>query len=160
MKFLFPLFLVIILFVGCDKDTGCDPELNLNVDQAQLNSDIDSINVYLDENNISTQVHPSGLRYIINEEGIGINPGICDIVTFTYTSKLLSNESVVEDSVSGIGFELSKLIKGFQIGLPLIKDGGSMTLYIPSGYGYEDIKNSPFPSDANLIVDIGLTEVE
>lgn len=160
MKYLVPLFLIATLLINCKSDDGCNPELVLNVDQTQLNADIATIDEYLADSSIVAVEDPTGLRYVINEEGMGQNPGLCDAVSITYTSRLLSDESIIENDVSGLGFQLVQLIKGFQIGLPFIKSGGSMTLYIPSGYGYEETGDSRFPSDANLIVDIQLNSVE
>ena len=38
--------------------------------------------------------------------------------------------------VQPINFPLENLITGWQIGIPLIKVGGRITLYIPSVYAY------------------------
>jgi len=160
MKLLLPLFLAFTILIGCNN-SDCGFEPNLNVDQFKLQSDIDSIIVYLDKNNIEAQVHPSGLRYVINEEGSGKRPGNCDVVRISFEGRLLSTGAIVEETDFEIRFIMSSLIKGLQIGLPLIKNGGSITLYIPSGYGYERADSESLsPVGSNLIFDVQLTDVE
>jgi FKBP-type peptidyl-prolyl cis-trans isomerase FkpA len=61
---------------------------------------------------------------------------------------------------------LGQLIIGWQKGLPLIKSGGSITLFIPPslGYGNQDIRNSSgaviIPANSNLKFTIDLVSVQ
>jgi FKBP-type peptidyl-prolyl cis-trans isomerase len=56
--------------------------------------------------------------------------------------------------------ELSGLILGWQIGLPLMKEGGKATLFIPSALGYGSMYAGPIPPNSVLIFDIELIDVK
>lgn len=158
-------FLVVVLavfFLGCNNnDDGCSTEPNLNVNQERLDADIEAIDEYLSENNINAQTHSSGLRYVITEEGDGKSPTLCDNITVTYEGSLLSNGNVFDGTESPVNFPLDRLITGWQIGIPLIETGGSITLYIPSGFGYGSSgSDQAIPPNANLKFTITLVDVD
>lgn len=158
------LVILVIVFttLGCsvDDEFGCQLSLNLSVDEAQLARDIEIIDDFLAENGISAQTDPSGLRYVISEPGAGAVAGLCDQVSVTYAGRLLSTGEQFDASSNPINFVLGGLITGWQIGIPLIQPGGSVTLYIPSVYGYgESGIGTSIPGNANLIFDIDLVSV-
>lgn len=145
---------------GCLPENECEFTPNLSVDEAQLNTDIDRIKQYLTENEIEAQVHETGIRYVINEPGNGSTAELCDVVTVNYEGRLLSNGEIFDSSESPATFPLSGLITGWQIGIPLIQEGGSITLYIPSVYAYGRFgSGDDIPANANLIFDIELVEI-
>ena len=116
---------------------------------------------YLEENGLDAIKHESGLYYIIHNEGTGENPVVFSNITFKFTAWLLDGTQF--DQTPGDDpkrLPLYGLIEGWQIGVPLIKEGGTITLYIPSrlGYGSQDRPNTP-PYSA-LIYEIELIEVE
>ena len=159
-----PLFFVLILsstfLTGCFRNDGCDQEPNTAVDQNQLALDVDAIESYLSENNIEAEVHPSGIRYVVKETGTGRKPTLCNQVTVRYEGRLMSDGSVFDSSDRAIAFALNRLITGWQVGIPLIKEGGSITLYIPSSYAYgRKGAGDDIPPNANLIFDIELVAV-
>ncbi|XWN36301.1 MAG: FKBP-type peptidyl-prolyl cis-trans isomerase [Balneola sp.] len=160
MKILFFSLAILIFTNGCDRNSGCNIDINLTADQQKLDSDIQEIDNFLSENNIEAQTHPTGLRYIINDFGSGANPEICDIITFDYVGRALSDSTIVEQSDASVRFGLFRLIEGFKIGIPLIKEGGSITLFIPSEYGYEEGGPGGTPSTTNLIFDVDLINIE
>lgn len=169
------LFLLLLastlLLTGC-RDT-CDSEANLTVDQTQLAADIVKIDAYLETkrakleaDGFNIEIHPSGIRYVIKRNGEGDRPKICDNVTVTYEGKLISNEFSFDGSTSLTSLDLSNTITGWQIGLPLIKDGnggntGRITLYIPSVYAYGTLGQSAagIPANANLEFEVILFQV-
>ena len=163
-RLFFLLFASTLLLTGC-RDT-CDSEANLTVDQSQLAADIVKIDAYLERKGIDAEIHPSGIRYVIKRNGEGDRPKICDNVTVTYEGKLISNEISFDSSTSLTSLDLSNTITGWQIGLPLIKDGnggntGRITLYIPSVYAYGAIGQSAagIPANANLEFEVILFQV-
>ncbi|MAO65546.1 MAG: hypothetical protein CL666_11155 [Balneola sp.] len=158
--FLPTLAIVVLLISGCFPDNNCDLDPNLNVSESQLQADIEAIETYLEENNIDAQVHSSGLRYVINEPGDGDKPTLCDQVTVRYEGRLMSDGSVFDGTDQARAFGLNRLITGWQIGIPLIEKGGSITLYIPSVYGYGSRgSGDTIPPNSNLIFDIELAGV-
>lgn len=143
-----------VLLSACLGDDGDF----LSVEE-QFEIDLELIDDYLEENNITAIVDDSGLRYVINSTGNGDFPEITDRVNVTYAGRLLSNEAQF-DSNDSISFQLSGLIVGWQLGIPKIEEGGSATLYIPSAYGYGTRGQGSIPPNANLIFDITLNEIE
>lgn len=145
-----------LFLTGCrDK---CDSEPNLNVDQTQLAADIAEIDAYLESKDIEAEVHPSGLRYSITREGTGNRPGPCDNIVATFGGKLISNgfEFSPNEGVPVSLGNLDNLITGWQIGIPLIKQGGRVVLYIPSVYSYGAAgrPSGGIPTNANLEFEI------
>lgn len=162
------LFSIIIIgtLTSCGND--CDSEPDLNVNQDQLAEDILKIDAYLetikdelDDQDLEVQEHPSGIRYVVKRAGTGDKPGNCSQVRVSYEGKLISNGSVFDDGTNSIRvLNLQSLITGWQIGIPLIKDGGRITLFIPSVYAYgeEGRPDSGIPQNANLQFEIILYE--
>jgi FKBP-type peptidyl-prolyl cis-trans isomerase len=145
---------------SCSNDE-CDSEPNLNVDSEQLAQDIEAIDAYLESNNITAVEHPSGIRYVIHKEGDGSRPSVCDNVAVAYTGKRLTDQFVFDSREFPIVFPLGNLITGWQIGIPIMKTGGRITLYIPSGYAY-GVRGagSDIPPNSNLIFDITLAGIQ
>ena len=159
------LFLgIIILSSGCFSNTDeCNYELNLSgVNNSQLEKDISAIDAYLADNNIeNVQEHSSGVRYVIHEEGSGEFPGLCNQVSVNYQGQLMSDGTVFDQSQNPVTFPLRNLIYGWQIGIPLIQPGGSITLYIPSVYAYGSRgSGESIPPNANLIFEIDLLNTQ
>jgi FKBP-type peptidyl-prolyl cis-trans isomerase FkpA len=123
----------------------------------QLTRDTIAISSYLDLKNITNALKdPSGLRYVITQAGTGANPTSTSTISFKYVGKRMSSESIFDQSNVAVSYELSKLIKGFQIAMPLLQVGTKATLYIPSTLGYGLRGSNSVPSNANLIFDVEL----
>lgn len=152
--------LFLLTLSGCLPDASCDIKPSLNVSQTQLEKDIEAIEAYLTENNIEAEVHKSGIRYVINNQGDGQKPSLCNQVTVSYQGRLLSDGSIFDNSGGAVAFSLNRLILGWQLGIPLLKEGGDITLYIPSVYGYGSSgSGNDIPPHANLIFDVSLVRV-
>ncbi|MEL7003166.1 MAG: FKBP-type peptidyl-prolyl cis-trans isomerase [Bacteroidota bacterium] len=153
---------VAFVFFGCSEDDGfgCQLTLNLNVDEQQLEVDLETIDAFLEENNITAQIDAAtGLRYVITDQGTGtVEPiGLCDQVSVFYEGRLLSDGSRFDGTgANPVNFVLGGLITGWQIGIPLIPRGGSATLYIPSVYAYGTRGQGTIPPNASIVFDIEL----
>ncbi|MEP2771218.1 MAG: FKBP-type peptidyl-prolyl cis-trans isomerase [Fulvivirga sp.] len=155
----------LLAFSGCLPDDSeaftCGLTPNLSVNQTQLDKDIEAIDNYLSDNNITAEVHDSGLRYVIDSFGNGVQPNLCNAVSVNYKGSLISDGSVFDESNNPVTFPLSNLITGWQIGIPLVNAGGSITLFIPSVYGYGQAgAGNNVPPNANLIFEIDLLQVQ
>jgi FKBP-type peptidyl-prolyl cis-trans isomerase FkpA len=151
------LSIVVFLCISCLKQDDPGPTF-----EDQLKKDIASIDSYLLSKNIVAQVDPDnyGVKYVVTTDGAGIRPTtIADSITVNYTLKLLPSESQIERSSAPTKFLLGNLIAGWQIGLPLIKEGSKATFYIPSGWGYGGVQSGSIPANSNLIYDIELVKV-
>lgn len=145
-----PLFLT----SACKKDK-CDLEESSLVASA---AEIAVIQNHLTANSLSATQHGSGIFYSISSAGSGDSPTLCASVTVKYKGMLL-NGTVFDESTSNVSFPLINLIVGWQKGLPLIKKGGKIRLYIPPSLGYGSASQSGIPGNSTLIFDIDLVGV-
>lgn len=117
---------------------------------------------YLDSAGISASLHPRGFYYRIEDAGTGATPGECSPITVAYTGQLTNGK--VFDQQSSFATQLTNLIDGWQQGVPLIKKGGRIWLYIPPslGYGGQAITTSTdtIPAYSILTFDIHLLDVQ
>jgi len=115
---------------------------------------------YLEENAKKPGVvtTASGLQYKIIEAGSGKNPGPTDTVTVNYRGTLINGNEFDSSYDKGkpATFPLNGVIKGWTEGLQLVKEGGKIQLFIPSGLAYGD--RGPLAHQA-LIFDVELVSV-
>jgi FKBP-type peptidyl-prolyl cis-trans isomerase FkpA len=150
--------LCFILFYACKKDSGCGYNDQNIVAPA---SEQQAVKSYLDSNGISSvSKHATGFYYEVLGDGDGSNPSLCSQVEVSYTGKLISGTVFEQKSAA---FTLGSSIEGLRKGLPLIKKGGHIKLYIPPtlAYGSKEIKDEGgkiiIPANSILIFDISLT---
>ncbi len=152
MKRQFLLFgLLIILFSACKKTSFNTPK------QAQI--DDDKIKAYIAANHIDVTKDPSGIYYKIVTPDTGAHPTLADTAQVTYTGKLLNG--TVFDTQSGYIIPLSSVVKGWQIGLPLMGSDGKapycrLRLIIPSALGYGAVAQTNIPANSVLDFTIDL----
>lgn len=144
------------LLLGCNKKVECDYNDCGFVAPA---SEIQAVKDYLSANSISAVQHCSGLFYKIEAQGTGNYPDGCSTVSAAYIGKL-TNGSVFDQSATPIRFGLQEVIKGWTNGVPLIKEGGRIILYIPPSLGYGSRSAGSIPPNSILIFDIALADVE
>lgn len=148
--------LCFVLINACKKDSGCgysDQKIVAPVAEQQAVKD------YLTTNNITTALKDStGFYYEIVNAGDGSGaPGLCSQVELAYTGQL-TNGHVFDQATTA--FTLGATIEGLRKGLPLIKKGGHIKLYIPPtlAYGSTDVKDNSgtvvIPANSILIFDI------
>lgn len=138
---------------------GCKPDEAILTPVQQLEKDVEIIRNYLAENSIDAQEDESGVFYVIHRQGTGIFPDGNSSVTVNYKGNILG-ETEFFDSNDNTSFSLLGVIVGWKIGVPFISEGGSITLYIPSGYAYGTRGSSgSIPANANLVFKIDLLDV-
>jgi FKBP-type peptidyl-prolyl cis-trans isomerase FkpA len=158
------LFVLCVTIVGvsCLKsnERSCAyPQINVTAPQAEQ----DSIVAYLDSNNIQAEHHPAGFYYKIINPGTGTDTMLlCSEILIDYQGRLKNGQEF--DKGTDVYLVLGALIEGWKKGLPLIKKGGEITLFIPPslGYGSQDYKNSDgvvvIPGKSMLIFNIKLKD--
>ncbi len=152
MKKWFFLILSLPVFLNsCSKsdETKCTFTTSNAVASA---AEISYLQNYMTLNSIVATQHPSGLFYIIDATGSGDTATICSNITVTYAGSLLLNGTVFDSTPTpaGTSLVLGQLIAGWQRGLPLIKTGGQITLYIPPSMGYGG--NDRLDNQGNVII--------
>lgn len=128
--------------------------------QTRFEQDTATIHDFIKENAIANAVqHPSGIWYTIESVGDEAAPKVYDAITFEYEGSFLSNGTIFDSgTLNRTG--IFGLIDGLKVGLPLLREGGEATFYIPSGLGYGTTGTSgAVPPNANLKFKVKLTDV-
>lgn len=154
MRNLILTLLAISMLVSCEEE-------NLTF-QEQLDIDVDIIETYLAENNISA-LSDQSVYYVVEDEGTGSTyPLTSSLVSMAYSGTVMNGDGTVFDSrtsTNPLKSQLTNLIAGWQIGVPKFKKGGKGKLYIPSGYAYGVFgSGSAIPGNSILIFDIELLD--
>ncbi|MEJ7769059.1 MAG: FKBP-type peptidyl-prolyl cis-trans isomerase [Chitinophagaceae bacterium] len=122
-------------------------------------SETNMVENYLATNNLTAVKHCSGLYYKIINEGSGIAPTSCSSVYITYKGSY-TNGNVFDKATTPVSFSLATLIDGWKNGLPLVKKGGKIMLYVPPTLGYGPADYRGIPGNSVLIFDIDLIDVQ
>ena len=155
MKKYLALFVVLISLSSCLKEPDyieSDPAKQAAIDDSLIKA-------YIIKNNIPAVKDSSQLYYQIINPGTGETPTLSSSVAVNYTGTLLNGSQF--DKNANVSFPLGNVIRGWQIGIPLIKPGGKILLFIPSALGYG--MNSPaasIPSNSVLVFEVELLGVK
>jgi FKBP-type peptidyl-prolyl cis-trans isomerase FkpA len=165
LKNVFFVLLITIAGVSCLKSgensrTCAYPVQNITAPQSEQ----DSIKAYLDTLHIEAQHHPSGFYYNIVNSGSGSDSmKLCSEILIDYRGQFKSGQ--VFDQATDAYLVLGALIEGWKKGIPLIKKGGEINLYIPPSlaYGSADLtdKNTGaviIPGNSMLIFNVKLKD--
>lgn len=151
---------VFILGVSCMLSflAGC-----LKGGEACINKTVQSeegdMAAYASANGITPTVHPSGLYYQIITPGTGASPTSGSRITVNYVGNRLDG-SIFDQSTAPVTFTLSAaIITGWQIGLPLLKEGGRMKMIVPSSLAYGCTGRAPIAPNTILVFDVELVDV-
>jgi FKBP-type peptidyl-prolyl cis-trans isomerase FklB len=109
------------------------------------------------------KTRPSGLQYLVLKEGKGKTPTAADKVEVHYHGTLI-NGTVFDSSVDRgepFTFGVTRVIKGWQEALQLMKEGDKWRVFIPSDLAYKDAGAPPKigPNEV-LIFEIELLHVK
>ncbi|MBK6379459.1 MAG: FKBP-type peptidyl-prolyl cis-trans isomerase [Chitinophagaceae bacterium] len=122
-------------------------------------SEMTSLAAYVAANRPTAVLHPGGFYYEIIAAGTGtVTPQICSDVRVKYAGYLTTGFKFDEE-LTGITFRLGQLIVGWQRGLPLIKKGGTINLYLPPSLGYGASAVGSIPANSILIFSVELVDV-
>jgi len=148
MKKLIPLLCFFLIVVSsCKKDS-----FNAAVQAA---NDDATIQAYIKANSLTDVVKdPSGLYYKVVTPGTGKYPDAAATVTVNSTGKL--TDGTFFDTETALSIPLTNVIRGWQLGLPHINNGGRILLLIPSALGYGNTANGGIPKDSVLIFTVDM----
>jgi len=172
MKKIFALSIIALLVYGCSKKNDfTGQQQNCNYDSCAVkapSSEIQAVKTYLTNNSITATQHCSGLFYRVETVGTGaVVPTACSYISVKYKGSL-TNGNVFDQTTGSntLDFPLNNLIRGWVNGIPYIRKGGKIHLYIPPtlGYGPSDQKNGAgvvtIPGNSILIFEIELINVQ
>ena len=157
MRFL--IFLVIISIFSCTDENI----VVTRTKQEQFNLDLERIQGYLNENNLEGfESLDNGLHYKILEEGNSNFPKNGDTLDVEYVGQLL-NGLEFDRSYTNQPFEFilgsNEVIQGWELGVPLIDEEGTILLIIPSGLAYGTSTSGSIPENSVLIFRIKLLDI-
>ena len=118
---------------------------------------------FLEENKKKETVKStdSGLQYEVLTEGKGASPSLTDTVEVHYKGTLIDgtefDSSYKRNQTAK--FPLNGVIKGWQEGLQLMKEGAKYKFYIPSELAYGSAGVGNIPPNATLIFEVELIKV-
>ena len=128
-------------------------------DSTQISNYLGSIADLLLNQQISVIYDPTGIRYSIDTVGTGPTPTLQDFVTVRYKGNLLGSDALFTNVTTPTKIALKDQIVAWKIILPKIKEGSSITLYVPSGYGFGSASTTSIPAYSNLVYQIKLLKV-
>ncbi len=149
----------------------------LELSRALIEADGVEIDKFLAENNLEARIDDSGIRYTILSEGNGDFPQNGETVRVNYTGKLMDGtifDTSIEELAKTAGlynpgrpyepiiFPLGtgSVIKGWDIGIGLLRPGAKGVLYIPSSLAYGERGSGPtIAPNAILIFNVELVEI-
>jgi FKBP-type peptidyl-prolyl cis-trans isomerase FkpA len=150
------VWIVLVAVLGLASCTGnqapADP-----VKQAAKDDSV--IQAYVRQHHIAATKDPSGLYYQVLKQGTGANANEGSTVKVTYEGKL-ADGSEFDKSDQPIEFPLTRVIPGWTIGIPLVKQGGKILLLIPSKLGYGDQEAGAIPANSVLVFTVDVLGVK
>ncbi len=147
---------LIILFSLVLTTISCTKEENKNYD-SQNEADILK---YIEINNLDTQKTPSGLYYVVEEQGDGLQPNSNSNVIVSYEGIFLDGKPFDKSDEFGVTFNLQGVIAGWTEGIALFNEGGKGKLIIPSRLAFGNKDYNGIPAGSVLIFDIKLISTE
>jgi FKBP-type peptidyl-prolyl cis-trans isomerase FklB len=120
---------------------------------------------FLEENKAREDVVtlPSGLQYLVLEEGTGPKPQETDVVKVYYKGSFVDG-SVFEETPEGepVSFPVNRVIRGWTEALQLMPVGSKWRLFIPYdlAYGTQYREGSPILPYSTLVFDVELLGIE
>ena len=132
----------------------------LQIAQAQTGVNLDA---YLQENNLTTQTTPEGIRYSFTEKGKGETAKTGRFVKLKYRATLpdgteFDKSPEGEPFVFEVGYR--QVIRGLDRGIQLFPEGSKGTLYLPAKLAFgEKGKGKSVPPNSPVIYDIEVLQV-
>lgn len=132
--------------------------LNISCRKDYEKIDKEKIEKYLQSKGLTAKTTPSGLYYIVGNEGSGERPSSTSTISVDYKGFFLTDKTF--DSSDSVQFSLTQVIEGWAEGLQLIREGGSIKLFLPSELAYGSNGKGAIPANEPLAFDIGLKRID
>lgn len=151
------MFISVLAMASCKKrESNCPYDPCLFKAPA---AEVLQVENYLTNKNITTAIkHCSGMYYQIENPGTGAHPTVCSSISIIYKGNLV-NGNVFDQTNTPVSLNLFQLIEGWKNGLPLLKEGGKIFLFVPPSLGYGSSDYGAIPGNSVLIFEITLVDV-
>jgi FKBP-type peptidyl-prolyl cis-trans isomerase FkpA len=141
------------------------PVINLfgHVDSVQQRQkDIKQIEDSITAGKTNAKQNEQGVYYEILKQGTGRQVTVNDTVTVHYKGSLFSDGTVFDQTKDKPAtFPLKRLIRGWQVGVPLLKVGGKIKLIILSDMAYSiRTRSAKIPPNSILVFEIEVVDVK
>ena len=167
-KMIFAAVGILFILNSCSKkDSACGiPDSTIMAPSTEISALNDSLIAHGITN---ASLHPSGFYYKIVSPGTGnIVPNLCATITTTYRGGFFNGNGFDSTQTGNqAAFTLGQVIPGWQKGIPLVKAGGTINLYIPPslGYGANPVKNpitgaTIIPAGSYLVFNVSVISIQ
>ncbi len=147
------------------NETLPNPTINLfghidSVQQRQI--DMRIINDAITSGKTDVKENLESVYYKMMKEGTGRQVSVNDTVTVNYRLSLFNDTAVIQETKDKPAtFPLKRLIRGWQIGVPLLKVGGKIKLAIPSDLAYSiRTRAADIPPNSILVFEIEVLDAK
>lgn len=108
---------------------------------------------------------PEGLKYIMHDEGTGAQGEAGKSASVDYYGVFLDGEMFDNSYRSGRPFQFTvgrqEAISGWDLAIPLLKEGGNATIYVPYTLAYGEAGRPPvIPAKSDLVFHVALRTVK
>jgi len=155
MKYLiwFPIACSLLVWAACrEKET---PEELLAAQQQEITR-------YANEQGLDGQFTTQGLYYeiVAGQDSAAATPTTSDQVRVAYEGSFLNGQVFARvEPQDQFSIRVSQAIEGWRIGLPLMNEGASIVMIIPSELAYGNNGNGAIPPNTILRYDLTLLEI-
>lgn len=143
------VILVLALFISCSKDEEPDYRVENETE----------ITDYIAKHNLIAEKSATGLYYVIDEPGTGVQASAGSFINISYKGSFSDGRVFEESKTDGIFTNLQQVIAGWTEGISHFKEGGSGKLLIPAHLAYGNSTKESIPRGSVLIFDIKLLKV-
>jgi len=150
---------IVVLGLGCSEEEDTFDEV------AQYAEDLTAIDKYITDNNLANDTlhHWTGIRYIIHDEGTGIDARVGDKILVDYKGYFLDDE-VFDEGLFGddppVILNSGSMISGWYYMCQEMSEGDVYTIFLPSVYAYgENGSGTSIPPNTPLVFDLELIRV-
>lgn len=131
--------------------------LNCTSDEKRLEIQMDAILEWIDESGLEFTATGTGLYYHIEEPGDPDRiPDSSHLVSFKHMGYLLDSTVFSSGWSASTHYPLTGFVRGFQEGLQLNGEGGTIVVVFPSTLGYGSTDRSTIPAYSPLVFKIEL----
>lgn len=101
-----------------------------------------------------------GIQYLVLNQAEGAKPTTNDEVTVHYKGTLLNGKQFDSsyDRNEPLKLSLGQVIKGWQIGIPLMSKGAKYKFFIPSRLAYGERATGEIPANSTLVFEVELLD--